>query len=101
LLDELGNASYSIYITHIFAVAGMRILPRALGLDPLGLGQPFFVLACLVTAAGVGLAVHRLVEKPLIKALNHGRLPVAMTTDPAAGAANPSTSAPSRPSRSS
>jgi exopolysaccharide production protein ExoZ len=100
-LDELGNASYSIYITHIFAVAGMRIVPRTLGLDPLGLGQPFFVLACLVTAAAAGLAVHRMVEKPLIKRLSRGRLPVAMTIEPALAAASPSTSAPSPPSQSS
>jgi exopolysaccharide production protein ExoZ len=100
-LDELGNASYSIYITHIFAVAGMRIVPRSLGLDPLGLGQPVFVLACLVTAALVGLAVHRMVEKPLIKRLSRGRLPVSMTIAPAVAAATPSTSVPSPPSRSS
>jgi hypothetical protein len=31
-------------------------------------------------AAGVGLAVHLLVEKPLIRSLNRGRLPVSMTT---------------------
>ncbi len=80
LLDELGNASYSIYITHIFSIAGMRIIPRALGLDPLALGRPFFILACLVVAGGVGLAVHLLVEKPLIRSLNRGRLPVSMVT---------------------
>jgi exopolysaccharide production protein ExoZ len=120
LFDELGNASYSIYITHIFSVAGMRIVPRALGLDPLVLGRPFFIVACLVVAASVGLAVHLLVEKPLIRRLNRGRLPVSMTTaaqsvaarpdsgpelrpapsaDPAA--ADPSTSVPSPQSRSS
>jgi exopolysaccharide production protein ExoZ len=80
LFDELGNASYSIYITHIFAVAGLRIVPRALGLEPLALGRPFFIVACLVVAASVGLAVHLLVEKPLIRSLNRGRLPVSMTT---------------------
>ncbi len=80
LFDELGNASYSIYITHIFTVAGLRIIPRALGLDPLLFGRAFFILASLVVAAGVGLAVHLLVEKPLIRSLNRGRLPVSMTT---------------------
>jgi exopolysaccharide production protein ExoZ len=80
LFDELGNASYSIYITHIFSVAGLRIIPRALGLEPLALGRPFFIVACLVVAASVGLAVHLLVEKPLIRSLNRGRLPVSMTT---------------------
>jgi exopolysaccharide production protein ExoZ len=120
LFDELGNASYSIYITHIFSVAGLRIVPRALGLDPLVLGGPFFILACLVAAASVGLAVHLLVEKPLIKRLNRGKLPVSMITAveadaasqtpgpgprsaPASGpvAADPSASVPSPPSRSS
>lgn len=80
LFDELGNASYSIYITHIFTIAGLRIIPRALGLDPLLFGRAFFILASLVLAAGVGLAAHLLVEKPLIRSLNRGRLPVSMTT---------------------
>jgi exopolysaccharide production protein ExoZ len=79
LLDQLGNASYSIYITHIFSVAGMRIFPRMLGLDPLGLGRPFFVAGCLALAAVGGFAVHMLVEKPLLRILNRNRLPVAMT----------------------
>lgn len=120
LFDELGNASYSIYITHIFSVAGLRIVPRAFGLEPLALGRPFFIVACLVVAASVGLAVHLLVEKPLIRTLNRGRLPVSMITaveTAAAGpglvpelqplpssdpsVADPSRSVPSPPSRSS
>ncbi|MFL6604077.1 MAG: acyltransferase family protein [Steroidobacteraceae bacterium] len=101
LLDELGNASYSIYITHIFSVAGMRIVPRALGLDPLVLGRPFFIVACVVLAASVGLAVHLFLEKPLIRRLNRGRLPVSMTIAAQSGAVRPGLGAELRPVPSS
>jgi exopolysaccharide production protein ExoZ len=70
LFDELGNASYSIYVTHIFVVAGLRIIPRFFGLDLLTLGGPFFIAASLILAASVGLAVHAWIERPLIAALN-------------------------------
>ncbi len=76
LFDELGNASYSIYVTHIFVVAGLRIVPRALNVDVMAFGRVPFILMALALAALVGIAVHEWVEKPVIKFLNHGRLPL-------------------------
>ena len=84
LFDELGNASYSIYVTHIFVVAGLRIIPKALGIDVMASGRIAFMVMALAIASLVGIAVHEWVEKPVIKFLNHGRLPLLWKA-PAAG----------------
>ncbi len=70
LWAELGNASYSIYLSHIFVVAGLRIALELLGRE---LTPPFgilFVLAAIVLASALGLMIHTLIEKPLTRAVN-------------------------------
>jgi exopolysaccharide production protein ExoZ len=70
VLGLLGDASYSIYLSHIFVIAGVRIVANAVGYDlALFAGVPFLVLT-LATAATVGFAVHGLIEKPLLAAVN-------------------------------
>jgi exopolysaccharide production protein ExoZ len=67
-LLALGDASYSIYLTHGFVV------------PVIGLGFFYFhwtglaaettaVLACLVASATVGWIVYRMVERPMMLAL--------------------------------
>jgi exopolysaccharide production protein ExoZ len=64
LLLELGNASYSIYLTHIFLFGAVRAigrhLPAAVSL-PMALG---FVTAALAICAGAGWLCYRFIEKP-------------------------------------
>lgn len=62
-LERLGDASYSIYLTHIFALTAMRKLWTALGLA----AHPFgYVLAGTGLALLVGYGVYRGVERPLV-----------------------------------
>lgn len=69
LLEQLGDASYSIYLVHIFAVAAVAgVLLRLL--EP---GNGFVVAAAIAVAIVCGLAVgwalYMLVEKPLMRRL--------------------------------
>ncbi|SFV35961.1 Peptidoglycan/LPS O-acetylase OafA/YrhL, contains acyltransferase and SGNH-hydrolase domains [Devosia crocina] len=68
-LETLGNASYSIYLVHIFAVA----LMAGIGLRLLGKDLPGIVpiLTVLAVACGLwaGLLLYRFVEKPLMQRL--------------------------------
>ncbi|MGV3558520.1 acyltransferase family protein [Larkinella arboricola] len=62
----LGDASYAIYLTHlavISAVLGVwsRWQPNANGI--------VILIVCCVLCCGIGIVVHKLVEKPLIKVL--------------------------------
>jgi exopolysaccharide production protein ExoZ len=65
LLLALGDASYSIYLTHLFTLAALRIVwVRAMPPKSLGFAIAFMTLALIVCAAA-GFAVYRWVEKPL------------------------------------
>lgn len=69
-LAHLGNASYSIYLVHIFAVA----LMAGIGLKLLGRSVPGLVPVVTVLAIGagiwLGLLLYRYVERPLMRRLN-------------------------------
>ncbi|WIY53645.1 acyltransferase [Devosia sp. YIM 151766] len=69
LLERLGDASYSIYLVHIFAVGAVA----GLALRLLGTDDPWIVGPILVAAIGFGLAsgclLYRLVEEPLMRGL--------------------------------
>lgn len=61
----LGDASYAIYLSHLFALGVAReALPPLLGSGPGAAAA--FVLASVVLAAVVGTAVHVAVERPLL-----------------------------------
>lgn len=66
----LGDASYSIYLSHIFVIAGVRIVAHAVGYDLAVLAGVPFLVVTLAVAAAVGFAVHRLIEKPFLAAIN-------------------------------
>lgn len=80
-LALLGNASYSIYLSHVFTIAAMRSTMRLLDVDVAIGGGSLFVAVTIVTATIVGIAVHLLLEKPLLKLVNavlrRGRTPPA------------------------
>ncbi|PZM12304.1 acyltransferase family protein [Rhizobium tubonense] len=58
-LNYLGDASYSIYITHAFTLAFLRILCNALKIDIL-LQGPIFIALCLLLSSIGGAAVHEM-----------------------------------------
>lgn len=65
---ELGDASYSIYLSHILVMGAIA----RIGVNFVEVGTPAIrplVLTALILAAGTfGIACHRLVEVPLIRA---------------------------------
>ena len=80
-LSLLGDASYSIYLSHIFVIAGTRVAAHVVGLD-LGMANgAVFVLLALVVSSVAGIVVHRTIELPLLKGMNRllrgGRKPPA------------------------
>lgn len=70
LLEAMGNASYSTYLTHVFVIAGLRIALQLAGMPLQPGGALAFVLVALVAAALVGDVVHRLVERRLVLLAN-------------------------------
>ncbi len=67
-IRALGDASYAIYLTHFFVTQAAAMAVQRLGLSgplPMALAGAL----ALGGAAAVGLAVHRLVEKPMDAAL--------------------------------
>lgn len=71
-LEALGNASYSLYLTHMFAIGGLVAL--AARLLPQWNDTAYVVLVGLAIAlsVGLGLTVHHGIEKPLL-ALMRGK----------------------------
>lgn len=68
-LERMGNASYSIYLVHIFAVALMAgIGLKLIGRDLPGIVPVVTVLA-ISTGIWMGLLLYRYVEQPLLRRL--------------------------------
>ncbi len=59
-LGYLGDASYSIYITHAFTLAFLRVVCGKLDIDLVAYG-PIFVTCCMIFSAIGGAIVHELV----------------------------------------
>ena len=64
LLLAIGNASYSIYLTHFMTLALLARLWRARGTPMLGFDMVLFTIVSFMASAAVGYAVYRLVERP-------------------------------------
>ena len=70
-LAALGDASYSLYLVHMFVtVAAERWMVDA------GISGDAVVAALVMVSIAAGLAVHRWVEKPLLAALKRPARPV-------------------------
>jgi exopolysaccharide production protein ExoZ len=69
-LHWTGDASYSIYLTHIFSLGVARFVWARLGLDGAGLASAagFAVFGMLCVIAGAGL-IYNTVEKPTLNVL--------------------------------
>lgn len=73
-LARLGDASYSIYLTHVFALGALRVLWERLVLPGAGWAVTFAVVSIALVAA-VGLACYRLVEMPMLRACQRMTVP--------------------------
>ena len=85
LLEKLGDASYAIYLVHMFVIGLMvalaaRVLPDVL---PAYLG---LVAVSVLLALGAGVVVHERIELPLLRLLR-GKRPVAPAGTTAGSAA--------------
>jgi len=65
-LSHLGDASYSLYLTHAIALSALAWSWDVLGMD---LGRPIFVLAGLGSAFALAFAIYHLFELPVSAAL--------------------------------
>ncbi|WP_417671700.1 acyltransferase family protein [Roseibium sp.] len=63
-LHVLGDASYSLYITHIYVLAGARVLFSFEVFDGIRT-EPVFLVFCLVASVVFALLVHFFFEKPV------------------------------------
>ncbi len=67
ILHRLGDASYSIYLSHVFILGALR--PVAVKLVPLvstPTGGALFLCLALITAAAAGAALYVWIERPLL-----------------------------------
>ncbi|HYH18767.1 MAG TPA: acyltransferase [Azospirillum sp.] len=66
-LKLLGDASYSLYLSHLFALGAVRLLwkgaPEAGSVDGIA-----YVATCLAAAVMLGVASHVFIQKPMLKA---------------------------------
>jgi exopolysaccharide production protein ExoZ len=77
LLVTLGNASYSMYLSHVLAIPVLSKLWRIAGLDGGGWFGPTFVALAMIVSALVGVVVYEIVERPMLRWLS-GKRPVAL-----------------------
>lgn len=62
---KLGDASYSIYLSHIFVLAGLRITVNLLGLELVFWSGIGFVIIALAASAILGIVIHEYLERPM------------------------------------
>jgi len=66
VLQRLGDASYSIYLSHILTLGVVRLIWGRLGLTQVDLLHvAAFAGASVATSVAVGWAIYALVERPL------------------------------------
>jgi exopolysaccharide production protein ExoZ len=67
LLQEIGNASYSIYLTHFFVLGALSALASRADLSPAP--RTLLALMAIPLTAIVGIAIYRLFERPVMAML--------------------------------
>ena len=73
VLVEIGDASYAIYLSHIFVIHLLTIVARKLGIVDAGLG---WALVSVLVSTIVGILIHRYFDSPIQKRLrNYFRRP--------------------------
>jgi len=75
LLEKLGDASYSLYLSHIFVVAAVVQLARHTVGDQGATMVTLTSATCIVVACAAALVIHRTIEKPMLHIMNDKRKP--------------------------
>ena len=66
----LGNASYSVYLVHMFPLAVLRAAWSRADLPTDGIGSTFvFVAMCMIVGSVAGIASYLMVERPLLSVM--------------------------------
>ena len=72
----LGDASYSIYLCHMFPIAILRMLWRNLDLPMNGwVATTAFMSACILVGSGAGLLCYVALEKPTLRLMRRALVP--------------------------
>ena len=80
LLHFLGDASYSIYLAHLFAIVGLRIVWLKLHLPSTGwIAALLFPVLAVAAGTALGCLVYIKLERPLTRFVKHGLMPAATT----------------------
>ena len=66
MFTVLGDASYSIYLTHLPLLSALAKISIRLGLRE-GAPPKLMFVATAITATSIGVAIHLVVEKPLLQ----------------------------------
>jgi exopolysaccharide production protein ExoZ len=74
LLLALGDASYSIYLSHMFTLTGLRLVWGRLPIPANFVTSVVFMAFCLIGCAVAGWICYRLVERPITKWIAKRRL---------------------------
>jgi exopolysaccharide production protein ExoZ len=81
VFHAVGNASYSIYLSHLFFLRLSELVWRHFSLfGSSGVLDATYVACALAFAIGGGIAVYYCVERPILLAFRRRRSPVAATT---------------------
>lgn len=67
LLHLLGNASYSIYLSHVFSLGLLRFILNKVQVEPSFMNGLIIIFSALVLSSIVGVLAYFFVERPLIK----------------------------------
>ena len=70
ILKIMGDASYSIYLTHIITIAALRVLFDFLGINISKVDASIFVLSSIFVSLIAGVIFYFLIEKPLTKVIS-------------------------------
>jgi exopolysaccharide production protein ExoZ len=76
VLMALGDASYSIYLTHVFTLGALRVVWVRLVPDASMTSSVMLMAVSLTVSASVGWLCYRLIERPLTKWISRRRLVV-------------------------
>lgn len=83
ILVALGDASYSIYLSHTFTLGVIGSVWAVIGNGSIAFDTTMFVLAIIVSAM-VGMASYRLIERPMVTYFKPAATPAAprLKTEP-------------------
>ncbi len=86
LLSRLGDASYSIYLSHLFVMGSMRAVWTKVGIPvTASWSDPVFIAVVMVLSTALGFAVYHLIEAPLISMFRRKTFPLAIRSAQLAG----------------